>query len=211
MRRYNIYPTLLNDFDLYQREVGAGDGVDPWVTEEKLLARINRVDREETEKMRKGVDFEKAVRYADTANPEFTSVLPEFIREARNAAWDIYVETQFMLEGNLIRLYGRIDYTQRDMGVDVKTTSRYEFPAFVHSFQHRVYMKAARESGILMEHFEYRITDFKNIYRETFSWKDSMNDDITRICRDFIQFLEIRKELISPELKLIEYLNGEGK
>ena len=209
MKVYNFWATLLNDFSSYQKEEGfeKGDGTfHPFCDELMLIDRLNRVQGEPTEAMKKGVAFEECLRYNKTSHSidnlkfDFDAKLLESMGTiCHNGIWNTLVEFTIPVDTDVaVRLYGYIDCIKQDTCIDVKTTSSYSFPKFDQSYQHKLYMIASNHSGIYLNKFMYLITDFRDYYYEVYPYDPSkyMNDLIA-ISKDLIGFIESRKILIN--------------
>lgn len=98
-------------------------------------------------------------------------------------------------------LYGLLDNIKENVIYDQKTTSRYEFPKYVHNSQHLVYPYCCIKSGIEVDNFQYRITDFRNVYVEEYPVKslEYLEDAIRLRATDFIVFLEEHRSFIKDK------------
>lgn len=193
--KFKIYPTLLDSFSKYIKDEEANL--------QDLLDRINRVPIE-SEATKKGKLFNRVIDdliispldidgmdviYVD----EFyfkASVLKEVVSLLRGAISNIYTEGIIETKYGPVLLYGYIDELKGGGCIELKTTNRYEFPKFINNWQHRVYPFCLKQQGIYVDIFEYIITDFNNVYRESYVPnfdKDTIN--IRGICEQLIEFI----------------------
>ena len=217
MKWYNIYPTLLNDFAYYLNETGAEESGTPWVDEQGLIDRINRV-RRTSPAMSKGTLFEQAVAHADTSeletlegnyilqSPELETpllvsrqVLDEAIRRYRGGVWQWFIETKLRIGSTRVRLYGYVDVIRRNIATDIKTSSSIKFHNFRDSYQHSAYLTALRDSGADIDHFDYFKTDFNDYDIERVNYSESLRGELTEHVARFIDFLESRREFITDK------------
>lgn len=165
-RQFNFYPSLLNSFSMYLREEGyEKDDVEiQFVTFEDLINRINRVETPTTEAQQKGKDFEDVVLGRKDIKDTIFSYdvvekakqhLPSFCRP------NVYVEVE--LDNTLI--YGYADLIGEGRVVDIKTTSRYQFPKYLTDHQN-LYLLALKDKGVFQ--MDYVITNFSDVFKESF-------------------------------------------
>jgi hypothetical protein len=82
--------------------------------------------------------------------------------------------------------------------VDIKTTSRYSAFKYKSNTQHLVYPYCLIESGDLVYEFEYYVTNFKQIWRETYIFDYERDVPILMdVTENFIEFLEENRGLIT--------------
>lgn len=84
----------------------------------------------------------------------------------------------------IVRLYGYIDELLPDMVVDIKTTTRYEYPKFAGNAQHLVYPWCLRQEGMTLDAFRYDVVVFSDygepqMYEELYTWQDD-NERVLR-------------------------------
>lgn len=175
--------------------------------EQHLLDRLNKAPMEQTEAMAKGIAFEACLqedgKYTHSIHPfPMFSFPPEIVNEMRDVVRGGIPQQflQFTLEtpNYTVRFYGYADFIKRHQCIDVKTGKQYAFPKFLDCYQHKMYLLGAKESGAnLLEHL-YLITDFKNVYKElyTFNKKEFEADMISRTT-DLVHFIELRRSLIT--------------
>lgn len=179
---YNLYPTLLNLFDYYQKG---------YIEKAEFLNRINRVPLPPTESQAKGSSFEEAV--IKGVNEE--SFDTEIISKVRALLPRPMLKTQVYCEYQLenVLLYGYIDVIGKTLAVDIKTTNSYQPGRFAHSHQN-FYLPALRSKGIRT--LRYVITDFQDVYQENYDQTIDFSVQKTQI-KLFCNFLEEHREEIT--------------
>jgi hypothetical protein len=179
---YNLYPTLLNLFDYYQKG---------YIEKAEFLNRINRVPMPPTESQAKGSSFEEAV--IKGVNEE--SFDTEIISKVRALLPRPMLKTQVYCEYQLenVLLYGYIDVIGKTLAVDIKTTNSYQPGRFAHSHQN-FYLPALRSKGIRT--LRYVITDFQDVYQENYDQTIDFSIQKTQI-KLFCNFLEEHREEIT--------------
>ena len=179
---YNLYPTLLNLFDYYQKG---------YIEKAEFLNRINRVPLPPTESQARGSSFEEAV--IKGVNEE--SFDTEIISKVRALLPRPMLKTQVYCEYQLenVLLYGYIDVIGKTLAVDIKTTNSYQPGRFAHSHQN-FYLPALRSKGIRT--LRYVITDFQDVYQENYDQTIDFSVQKTQI-KLFCNFLEEHREEIT--------------
>ena len=179
---YNLYPTLLNLFDYYQKG---------YIEKAEFLNRINRVPLPPTESQARGSSFEEAV--IKGVNEE--SFDTEIISKVRALLPRPMLKTQVYCEYQLenVLLYGYIDVIGKTLAVDIKTTNSYQPGRFAHSHQN-FYLPALRSKGIRT--LRYVITDFQDVYQENYDQTIDFAVQKTQI-KLFCNFLEEHREEIT--------------
>ncbi|WP_255717906.1 hypothetical protein [Dyadobacter sp. CY345] len=151
---YNLYPTLLNLFDRYQKG---------YIGQQDFLNRINRVPVQQTDAQARGSSFEEAV-IKGVNEDAFDS---EILEKVRALLPRPMMKTQVYCEHQLdnVLLYGYVDVIGKTLAVDIKTTTSYQEGRFAHSHQN-FYLPALRSKGIRT--LRYVITDFQDVYQENY-------------------------------------------
>ncbi|WP_234736864.1 PD-(D/E)XK nuclease family protein [Tellurirhabdus bombi] len=185
MIRYRFYPTLLNTFSRYLN--GANFGA------QQLLDTINRVPSPTTVAQERGTRFEDAVVKGE--GEEQFSV--DILQKIRKLLPRPIVETQVYCTYQIddVLFYGYVDLIGKFKAVDIKTTASYQPNRFVHNHQN-LYLHALKKRGIRL--MEYLITDFKDVYVESYSLTHPIEKQMEEI-RLFKQFLEEHRELITDK------------
>jgi hypothetical protein len=199
--RYRVYPSLLNQFSLYLSEEGfeRDDEHIPFVDFARLMDAINRVPTPTTEAQAKGIAFEELVLGAAQSEEPESPVVAR-TRQLLPPVGTPQVYCEYQLDDVLI--YGYADFVGFGRCVDIKTTKQYQFPKFLHSHQNW-YMKALEPDGV--KRMDYIITDFREVYRETYT-PDTY--DFGRLAYEvflFRDFLEQHREQITQP-KLFNHL-----
>lgn len=136
-------------------------------TEEDLLKFLRKEPSEPTEEMRKGIEFEKRIRYQCLYSYPASGddVVDSIADIVRGGIWQKKVEKPFKDWW----LKGVMDVCFLDKIFDIKKVKSYELGKYKHSIQHLVYMYC---TGI--EEFEYLIGTGSGtgseFYREHYNW-----------------------------------------
>ncbi|WP_128547529.1 hypothetical protein [Larkinella soli] len=181
--RYKFYPTLLNVFSRY---LNSG-----YVSMQELVDTINRVPGPTSEAQERGSRFEDAVvkgEHEDRFSPE---ILEKFRRHLPRPIVETQVYCAYEIDDVLF--YGYVDLIGKFKAVDIKTTSSYQHPRYTFNHQN-LYLHALKKRGIRL--MEYLITDFKDVYVESYSLTHPIDRQLEEI-RLFKQFLEEHRELIT--------------
>ena len=208
-KTYNFWATLLNDFNHYQNEVGyeKGDDFVPFVTEQNLIDKLNRVPFEATEAMDKGNAFELAVGLNKNEvvfgekNYSFDKTLIGQLHEkVAGGAYQKGLKYTITFDDCMVNFYGYADFIRRDTIIDLKTTGQYTFPKFDKSFQHKVYLCGANQMGYKLNKFQYLVTDFKDYFYELYPFdEEKYHQELKMIAIDLIAFINSRRLMITNE------------
>lgn len=186
---------------------------------QNILDRINRVSFK-SEAADKGSAFNELVDNAKTRpeliQPEITTyeymdrdgemqtfqfktnVVREFVDKFREAQHQVFVEATLPTKYGEVFIYGYVDEIMRGWIYDIKTTSNYTFPKFLHNWQHIVYSYCLIQNGIDCQGFEYTITDFSNTYTEQYIFNPERDTKkLIAFCERFIEFLEMMRDRIT--------------
>lgn len=187
-----------------------------------LIDRINRVPFE-SEAADKGTAFNEVVdciienRTSDKMQiksyRESGVIAVSYKQHLFNFPFDLCVEMAKYLEGALtqqytegyietkygiVKLYGFIDQLMPFKIVDIKTTGKYSAFKYKGNWQHKVYPFTLNQNGVLLNEFEYVITDFKNTWTEHYLFNPELDVLALREhCERLIEFLEINRHLIT--------------
>jgi hypothetical protein len=186
---YRLYPTLLNSFSLFLNQTRDANGK-IIVDEIEMIERINRVKKPTTKAQQKGVDFERAVTLGE--NEELFA--EGIIDKARNLIPDKY-KTQFYVESRYknAQIYGYVDGVGEHVAFDLKSTSFYEPGRFLKNHQN-LYLLGLQKFGI--EQLDYVITDFTDVYVETYHLTNMDFNPLYEQIEKFTAFLEENKRFI---------------
>jgi hypothetical protein len=186
---YRLYPTLLNSFSLYQSQ--ARDSFGKIIVDDiEMIERINRVRKPTNKAQQKGMDFERAVILGE--NEELFA--EGIIDQARKLLPEKY-KTQFYVEARYknAQIYGYVDGVGDHIAFDLKSTSYYE-PGRFHKNHQNLYLLGLQKYGI--ERLDYVITDFKQLYVETYDLNHYDFNPLYAQIEAFILFLEDHKKFI---------------
>jgi len=202
MKQYNFYATLFDAWRWFldsEKDTAHQDFID----------RLNRKSFK-SDAAEKGKAFEECVnelmnldisgQVVKYKNFEFDkNILLDVYNRVKGYSSQIYVERQIQTSLGQVKIYGYLDKLGFGRVVDIKTTSRYEFPKFLGNFQHHVYPLCLAERCKILES-EYIITDFKSVYTEQYRFdeEESMNK-IKSVSEDIIEFIEYHKGLITEQ------------
>lgn len=166
--KYVFSPSIIKDFINYVEEVGyeKDDVLIPFVTEEKLLNRINRVPESTNEAAKKGMDFESILlgdtpKYGFTFNMELVEKMKAYL--PKHYLKQVWVEAN--LEDVNCVVGGYCDIVCGGKIIDIKTSSTYNFPDYLNSPQ-LLYLKALKDKGVYS--MEFLITNFSEVFKEDY-------------------------------------------
>lgn len=225
MVKYRIYPSIIDSFSWYKKNE-SHDAL------QQFIDRVNRVKQPYSEAADKGTKFNEVIdslltgklpngvylstdksNYIYPANgeaPEFkfnANICHEFAYELKSSMTQVLVDGILNTQYGSVQLYGYADNVIMDTVVDIKTIYKaYEFPKFLHNWQHIVYPYCLRQQGISIERFSYLITDFNVVNNEDYEYNEEK--DLPRLIvqvESMIEFLESQRELIT-DLKIFNLL-----
>lgn len=202
---YKFYATLLDSFSWYlksEREEAFQEFID----------KLNRVPFS-SEAAEKGTAFNELVdeinagsRYqvSEKGMIEYNGfkfkepVVAHFVERYRQATPQVHTEGVLETARGPVLLYGYIDELEAGQAHDIKCTGKYNFPKFLHNWQHLVYPFCLQQQGVPSEYFTYEITDYSNLYREEYQFKRER--DMVKLqghCEHLIDFIETHRHLIT--------------
>lgn len=186
---YRLYPTLLNSYAMLLSQTKDSNGK-IIVDEIEMIERINRVKKPTTGAQQKGIDFEKAVTLGQ--GEEFFE--EAVIEKTRNLLPAKY-KTQFYVEARHknSQIYGFVDIVGESSAYDLKTTNFYSPDRFLKNHQN-LYLLGLQKYGI--EQLDYVITDFKDVYTESYHLNSYDFNPLFLEIESFIYFLEDNKKFI---------------
>ena len=199
---YKLYATLIDGFAWYKKSEVED-------AKQEFLDRVNRVQKDPTDAMLRGIRFnelvdavaggaplrEEVVMVHDTKCP--ASIVRRFVDGFEGAARQVYVETLLpTIHGNVL-VYGFIDEMLADTAYEIKTTGKYEFPKYLHNWQHPVYLECLKAQGANVGRFIYRATDFKDIFEEEYRYRQEDTDRLISECAQLVEFLETNRSEIT--------------
>ena len=188
-KMYRIYPTLLNSFALYESQITDLQG-EIMVDLGEMINRINRVKRPTTQAQQKGIDFEKAVVTGENEEAFKESVI-EKARELLPAKYktQFYCETQY----KQCKIYGYVDLVGGSRAVDLKSTRRYVPNRFALNHQN-LYLLGLSKWGV--KTLDYVITDFEEVYQETYHIDSYDFTPLYQQIDNFVDFLNQHRRMI---------------
>lgn len=186
---YRIYPTLLNSFAYYEAQTLDSKG-NILVDTQEMLDRINRVRKPTTQAQQRGIDFEKAVVTGENEDD-----FKEGIIEKARLLLPPKYKTQFYSESKYKNclIYGYVDLVGADRAVDLKSTHFYEPNRFALNHQN-FYLLGLKKHGV--KTLDYVITDFEEVYQETYSFDTYDFTPLYKQLDNFVDFLEQHKKQI---------------
>lgn len=204
--KYQIYPSLLDSYSRFLKH-------DDEETFDSLMNKINKVPRQQSEPELRGVAFEDAVNNAidgvilNTNNNgmilsgefEFDPgvVGGAYVRLKNATKKQEYIEGIVETPAGLVKLYGIIDYRFPEMIADLKGRENYSYGKYADHAQHPVYSWISEVNGNPLRAFKYVVTDYQNVFSETYHFTDNDKFKLTTLIVDFIRFLEHFKKHIT--------------
>ncbi|WP_044172961.1 hypothetical protein [Flectobacillus major] len=186
---FRVYPTLLNTFSLYLNETKDSQG-NLLVDLGEMLDRINRVPKPTTEAQQRGINFEKAITTGE--NEEAFS---EYVVEKTRAFLPPKYKTQVYAETRYKEciIYGYVDIVGGSRAIDLKSTRYYEPNKFLNNHQN-LYLLGLQNYGI--KTLDYIITDFTEVYQETYSLANYNFSPLYQEIDSFMEFLRQNRKKI---------------
>lgn len=115
----------------------------------------------------------------------------------KGAITQAYVESVLPTKYGNVLLYGYVDEILPFKAADIKTTGKYSAFKYRNSWQKIVYLFCLNEMGYNVEEFEFTITDFKNIYLESYRYRPEVDIPVlVEHCELFVEFLETNKDKV---------------
>ena len=175
--KYLITPSLYNSYIYYTQTDFEMYGEKADEIEAKALQdfkdTLNKVSKPTNEILQRGINFENAVKAITDGfdvQEENASDVAEIVKGG------VWQETLCKTIGDYV-LYGKADVIKANTVYDIKRVTSYDCPKYEKSIQHLLYLECSP-----CEHFEYLISDGKNLYKEYYH-KDQNNQEklLTRI------------------------------
>lgn len=208
--KYQIYPSLLDAYSRFKRN-------DDEETLNSLLDRINKVETERPEHVLKGIDFEECVNSAidSLRNGKKDEIPYDILTGMLHSVFDAdvvidaahklqnatkkqeYIEAVVETQVGLVKLYGIIDYRFPDMIADLKGRELYNYGDYSDHAQHPCYSLISKTNGTPIKAFKYVISDYKNVFVETYIPNDNDESKFLRLVVEFCQFIEHMKKFIT--------------
>lgn len=202
---YKFYPSLLDAYKWYQASESDG-------SEQELINKINRVPFK-SDSADKGTWFNELIDHSIKGNGKYglqylNGVALEVFERLKGASMQVYTSTLLEVDGKIVELYGYIDYVLQDKVIDLKTTQVYDLGKYQKSMQLHFYPVSLIDEGNVINEFEFLVTDFVNVYPETYK-VDYQRSKMILIdsCKELIRFLQLKRDLITD--KKVFALNEE--
>lgn len=129
-----------------------------------------------------------------------TPIVREFVEYFRGAAGQVFVTGILQTRYGPVELYGYVDELIEDVVYDIKTTSQYDWGKYSKGWQRHVYPFCLTQMGCQISAFEFSVTDFRNTYREWYTYLPEQSEQQLRAhCERFIEFLESRRNKITDK------------
>jgi len=195
--KYKIYVTLMDAYKWY-----ASSESDE--SEQEFINKINRV-RFESEAASKGTWFNNFLDSCLEGKEKFNlcfvdGPVKQLVNDLEGAARQMYVKTIVDVDGNLVELYGYLDYLKHDVVTDVKTTKQYELGKYKDSLQTHFYPVALIDEGNEINSFHFKVFDFEQVFTEIYPVDyETSKAKLIECLREIIRFIEIKKELITDK------------
>lgn len=208
--KYRFYATLLNAYEWYKESEDDN-------AFQQFIDKINRVPFV-SDAADKGTAFNELVdiiaftpNYNVEPNSKFeyvhngfkfpASIVLECVEYVQYGTPQVresgFIETVL----GLIEVYGEIDHVLPGMEqVDLKTGKSYDFPKYIHTWQHIVYPYCFFLKTGLCPTFTYLATDFKTVVKEQYLYNHERDSQrLLSICVELAQFVEEHRALINDK------------
>jgi hypothetical protein len=227
--KYNIYPTLLDAWQWYKN---SGEFRSEPEARKELLATINRTkDIDDEEAVQTGKQLQSLVDALIVMKPRERQLSPEaqlgvadkhitgqvltdLCAPLIGALTNVRVGRTMQTKYGLVELYGVIDYINGPVVYDLKYVKSYEIGKYYHGMQRYVYPYVLAGEGMIAEQFEFRATDLKSIFPESYTVNLEVDELILRkVVEEFIEFVESERtkitdrKLFNVQRYMEEYLN----
>lgn len=202
---FKIYATLLDAFTWYQASESEN-------AEKEFIDKINRVpitDPKALERMNKGTAFNDVIDSMlasvggidGAVTHSFDAlVVSEIALYLIGSTPQHYTETLIKVGDSLVLLYGYIDYVREAKCIDLKTTSSYDLGKYKGSMQRHLYPVSLANEGVIVDEFEFLVTDFNSVFKEPYAVDlVESNAILSTQCALLIEFLNAKKHLITDK------------
>lgn len=211
MPKYKFYATLLDAFTWYLKSEQEN-------AFQQFIDKLNRVPFY-SEKAEKGTAFNELVDKVAHEGELYVAdakgmvhyktfsfnqhVVDHFVSLCRFAEPQVFVKAILPTRLGDVELYGYTDEVLAGgLTIDIKCTDKYDFPKFLHNWQHIVYPYCFKMNGMDMPYFTYEVTDYKYVYHEDYKYNHER--DVAKLklhVEHLIEFIEQHRHLIT-DLKL---------
>lgn len=154
-----------------------------------FLSTLRREERETTQAMQSGIDFEAAINSTvagvqiEPVSAKYDRAVAKFSRICAGGQPQVPVAGKLHVSGLEFQLYGVCDYVKAGVIYDIKRVQRYEYGKYLHSPQHPMYLHLLPGAA----KFTYLIFDGTSTYTETYRRGDFEPIEDTISC--FINWL----------------------
>lgn len=207
--KYRFYATLLDAFSWYQ--VSESENA-----EQELIDKINRVpitDPKALERMGKGsalnnlIDsivlngydkFDEVPGITVFDGVEFkTEIVKQIAGQLHGSIAQHKTSTIISVNGIAVEVYGVLDYVIESRCIDLKTTSSYDLGKYKDSMQRHLYPICLFNEGVVVDEFEFLVTDFKSVFKEPYRVDLKESEAVIKNqCQMLIDFIESKKHFI---------------
>jgi hypothetical protein len=202
---YKFYPSLLDAYKWYQ----ASESDE---AEKEFLDKINRIPFQ-SDLADKGTWFNDLIDLGLKGEEKhdlnyLTGCAAHIVKSLYGSAKQVYTSTIIEVDGQLVELYGYMDYVNRDRVIDLKTTKAYELGKYKDSLQLHFYPVSLIDGGNEINEFEFLVTDFTNVFSEVYPVNyEASKLKLVDACKELIRFLEYKKDLVT-NLKIFNQLEA---
>lgn len=205
--QYRFYATLLDAFQWYL-------DTEQETAEQDLLDKINRKPFQ-SDAAEKGTAFNdvldiklKAVPKIEESNKATeliekhkfnTDIIYNLSIQLYGAVPQHYTSRILQTSKGSIELYGYIDYVLYNRAIDLKTTKTYTLGKYSNSWQKIVYPWCLAGDGIIVDEFNFLVTDFEHIYNEPYPVQNTNAGLLTAHCERLIDFIEEKRMFITDK------------
>lgn len=185
-----ISPSLLDSFQYF---LSIEDEEKSAIARKELIDGFRGI-KTSSPSMDAGIAFENAVVLAikgkfQTDDEVYNDCVKECAEFCKGAIYQYHVKREL---GGFM-LHGVIDFLKGNRIIDLKTCRTYELGKYTGRFQHKVYLYCLRHLEI--DNFTYLVSDFSDVYREDYVWKQSYADDLREAISNFKSYLENDSEM----------------
>lgn len=197
--KYRFYATLLDSFYWFLNSESE-------TAEQEFIDKINRVpitDEKALERMNKGTELNNLVDMilADRSivQEQFKSeVVDELLNYLDGSVAQHRTETIIRCNGVDVLVYGVVDYIKENKCIDLKTTTAYDLGKYKDSLQRHLYPVSLFNEGVLIDEFEFLVTDFNSVFKEPYKVDlVESNAILSTYCSELIDFIESKRHLIT--------------
>lgn len=207
MKKIRVYPTIVDSYHYFLSSEN--------MTFDEMIDRINRAPRPVNDAALKGSAFNDLIdmhiqdQDLETTETDYVinkdglifsfsrNICDEIARTVKGSLSQVFCKADIKTKYGVVELYGYLDYVYRDIVYELKTTGYYTFPKFHNNFQHKCYLYMLRNMGIEVKEATYIITDFRSVYKETYTWNDRMYNELLSDLNGFLDFVNRNRDQIT--------------